>query len=67
MPENNTHFEQVPIAIVLEIVEKQIRREQAAAADQEAQERILLELAQEVNRKSVAKARIFSLEAGKLS
>jgi hypothetical protein len=67
VPENNTHFEQVPIAIVLEIVEKQIRREQAAAADQEAQERILLELAQEVNRKSVAKARIFSLEAGKLS
>ena len=67
MRENNTHFTQVPIEMVMEIVEAQIRSEQAAAANQEAQKRILRELAQEVNKKSAARVPIFSLEAEKLS
>jgi len=65
--ENKTNFEQVPIAIVMEIVEAQIRHDLAAAADQKIQTQASDDFGLLVKKKSDPRAPSLSTEAGKLT
>jgi hypothetical protein len=59
MFEPTTHFEQVPLEIVREIVEEQIRRETAIEPDQGIKKRTLEDLFG-VQEQSMARSRTFS-------